>query len=232
MSDPVRPSVDLSAALEALLNSNASPEEFARRLLDLNIAQARATDPELAEMLRACAIPRSFDAEIIGVLHDAPDDQATNERLLNGLLQFSFVQSREDGGYVYHDNTRDLLLADWQEHQEQLAQYKHRLAAFYRQRGQKYYDQDDFNTALADLNRAIELEPEFEDSYALRGQTYCQLKQFTEALSDLDRWIKQHPDEGDGYYWRGQAYHDSKDYPAALADFNRTIELQSQQKDI
>src|SRR5258705_1780239 len=92
MSDPVMPSDNLSSALAALLSSNASPEEFARRLLDLNIEQARAINPELAQMLRACAIPRSFDAEIIGVLRDAPDDQVVNEQLLSGLLQFNFVQ--------------------------------------------------------------------------------------------------------------------------------------------
>jgi tetratricopeptide (TPR) repeat protein len=219
MSDPVMSSDNLSTALAALLNSDASPEEFARRLLDLNIQQARETDPELAEMLRACAIPRSFDAEIIGVLRDAPDDQAINERLLSDLLQFSFVQAREEGGYVYHDNTRDLLLANWQEsqNQEQLAQYKHRLATFYRQRGQTHYNQKRFDAALADINRAIELAPEVEDSYILRGKAYCELKQYTEALSDFDRWIKQQPEQRNGYHWRGRAYRGIKDYPAALA---------------
>jgi response regulator RpfG family c-di-GMP phosphodiesterase len=197
MGDPVKPSNDLSTALAALLTSDANPKEFARRLLDLNIAQARTTDPELAEILRACALPRSFDAEIIGVLRNAPEDQAANDRLLNGLLQFSFVQAREDGGYVYHDNTRDLLLTEWRErqHHDQLGQYKHRLVSFYRHRGQNNYAQDHLDAALVDLNRAIELESEFEDIYTLRARIYARLGHYTEALNDLNRWLMLYPDE-------------------------------------
>jgi tetratricopeptide (TPR) repeat protein len=228
MTDPSTPSSDLSKALESLLNSNASPEEFARRLFALNFEQARVTDPELAEMMRACAIPRSFDAEIIGVLRDAPDDHTTNEQLLGSLLQFNFIQAREEGGYVYHDNTRDILLADWQDIQnhDQLAQYKDRLATFYRGRGRKYYDEKNFDAALADLSRAIELDPEVDDIYSLRGRTYCRLGQYTEALNDLNRFIKSQPEQEDDYYWRGRAYYGTKDYSMALDDLTRAIELQ------
>jgi len=59
---------DLAADLESLLSSDVSPEEFTRRLFDINFERAWATDSELAKMMRACAIPRTFDAEIIGVL--------------------------------------------------------------------------------------------------------------------------------------------------------------------
>jgi tetratricopeptide (TPR) repeat protein len=126
-------SADLSQGLADLLARRASPAEFARQLFRLTLEQTRAADPLLAEMLRACAIPRRFDAAIIGVLRDAPDDRATNQRLLEGLLPFSFVLTHKEGGYVYHDNTRDMLLEDWRaaENRDQFDRFNQRLVTFY-----------------------------------------------------------------------------------------------------
>jgi len=86
---------DLSRALADLLASDLHPEAFTRQLVHLNIEQARSVDPELPDILRACAIPRQFDEEVIGVLRDAPQDRDTSKRLLNELLSFSFVKERK-----------------------------------------------------------------------------------------------------------------------------------------
>ena len=129
------PTDDITATLEALLANTRDPQVFARQLFNLNYTRTKATDPVLAELLRACAIPRAFNAEIIGVLRDQREDVATNARLLAGLLTFSFVLSvQEAGDYTYHDNTRQLLWAEWQqpEHSAQFEQYKTRLVAYYR----------------------------------------------------------------------------------------------------
>jgi tetratricopeptide (TPR) repeat protein len=124
---------DLSHNLSSLIARRATPEELARYLFYFNIERMRATDPELARISRACAIPRRFDAKVIGILRDAPDDHETNERLLADLLSFSFVLAGKDGGYTYHDNTRDLLLEDWQaqENRDQFDQFNERLVTFY-----------------------------------------------------------------------------------------------------
>jgi len=108
-----------------------NPEQF---LLKLTVERVRQKDVELAEAIRYCAIPRRFDAHIIGILREAPEDRETNERLLNDLLSHSFVLARQDGSYVYHDNTRDMLLEDWQADADKRAQFNlfnQRLVAFY-----------------------------------------------------------------------------------------------------
>lgn len=66
---------DVSQAITNLLASDLQPEAFTRQLLAINIEQARRIDLELPDLLRACAIPRQFDAEIIGVLRKTPEDQ-------------------------------------------------------------------------------------------------------------------------------------------------------------
>ena len=97
---------DILAALE----EDDSDEAIIKLVLDT----AAKRDPELPDLLRACAIPRVITAEIVGVLRGTPDDTAENKRLLGLVCAQSFVIRRPDHGFIFHDSTRDQLLADWQ----------------------------------------------------------------------------------------------------------------------
>jgi tetratricopeptide (TPR) repeat protein len=137
---------------ELLAGGDLSSEAVSRRLLDMILSQAKAQDPELARVLRLCALPRAFDAEIIGVLRDQPDDAETNARLLETLKAYSFVQPHQRGGYAYHDVTRALLLADWQSDPARDGVIA-RLRAFYLQRAEAYYAQGAYEAAWMILMR-------------------------------------------------------------------------------
>src|SRR5262245_32515193 len=106
--------LDIEQRLAALLASNLSPEEFARQLFWINHDQVQPSDPDLAFILRACAIPAQFDTAIIGILRGDSSNEATDRRLLEVVTHYSFVQRRAEDVYSYHDNTRDVLLEDWQ----------------------------------------------------------------------------------------------------------------------
>ncbi|MCI0338277.1 MAG: FHIPEP family type III secretion protein [Acidobacteria bacterium] len=123
-------------SLADFVESIEASQDPEKELLEHTIERAKAKHPELGEALRYCAIPRRFDAEIIGAMRDAPDDLSTNEYLLSELTTFSFVLTRRDGGYVYHDNVRDSLLKDWQgeNDRDKFDQYNWRLVSFYRTR--------------------------------------------------------------------------------------------------
>ena len=224
---PNHPNDTATAAMAALLASDASPEEFTRRLLAINIEQARALDAELPELLRACAIPRQFDAEIIGVLRDASDDTARNEALLEQIRSFSFVRPHAGGGYVYHDNVRDVLLEEWQTApSETHAVLTQRLATLYLRRGKEALEAKEYETALAAYSAAIELAPENGEAYAGRGVAHFALKDYKTALPDLTKVIELQPEDGIIVFMRGQTLNQMEDYSAALADFTRAIELQ------
>lgn len=123
-----------SKSLAGLIETSEAAQNPERFLLDSTIERIRDKDVELAEAIRYCAIPRALDARTIGILREAPDDRETNERLLAGLLSFSFVRIRKDGGYVCHDKMRNALLEDWQadaEKRTSFDQYNQRLVTFY-----------------------------------------------------------------------------------------------------
>ncbi|MCG8353670.1 MAG: tetratricopeptide repeat protein, partial [Chloroflexales bacterium] len=228
MSDrPDNPSpADLTQALHELLASDASPQEFTRRLFEINVAQARASDPLLAELMPTCAIPSSFDAAIIGVLRDAPADAATNARLLEQLAVFNYVQPYEDGSYAYHDTVREMLLEQWQadNRREEYAQIKQRLAGYYFERGKQQHREEDYTAALSSLNEALRLHDDIR-FYRWRGIVYVELEQSEEAIQDLDRVLAVYPDDGLAIGERGCAYYQLKQYAEALQDLSQAIAL-------
>jgi tetratricopeptide (TPR) repeat protein len=98
-------------------------------------------------------------------------------------------------------------------------------AGDYNNRGNTYADLQQYEAALADYNRAIELNPKLVEAYTNRGALYADLQQYEQALADYNRAIELNPQFVGAYAGRGLTYHDLQQYEAALADFNRAIEL-------
>jgi len=120
--------------LQALIEQLEGAGNVEQAFIQLVLHDASQKDPELPSVLRACALPRRFDATIVGVLREAPDDSQRNEALFDLVRAHRFVLRRDDGGCVYHDNTRDALLVDWQSTPEKRAEFarlNRQLATFY-----------------------------------------------------------------------------------------------------
>jgi tetratricopeptide (TPR) repeat protein len=142
-------------SLAELMKSLEAGENPERELLRRMIEQTRMRDPQLAEAIRFCAIPHRFDARVIGVLRNDQTDSDENRRLLAALRDYEFVMHHRDGGYVYHDATREILLQDWQSPYEDrlmFDEYNRRLAVcFDAQRLQVQKDAQD----LADVSALV-----------------------------------------------------------------------------
>lgn len=93
-------------------------------------------------------------------------------------------------------------------------------------RGRAYVELHLPDKALADLNRAIEIQPAKNGQDVLsRGRAYLALGDFDKALADLNKAIELAPDQAERYYCRGHARSDKQDHEAAFRDFHRAIEL-------
>jgi tetratricopeptide (TPR) repeat protein len=121
-------------SLEELFARFDEAEDFEGAFLEQILEGAAERDPELPDLLRAGAIPRMLNAEIVGVLRDSADDTEGNRRLLELVAGYRFVLPRSDGGFVYHDNTREAFLADWRATDDKRTRFEElnwALAAFY-----------------------------------------------------------------------------------------------------
>jgi len=90
-----------------------------------------------------------------------------------------------------------------------------------------YMTRNQYDDAIADLNKAIELFPPAQAarSYVYRGYCYLRLMDNTRAMSDLNEALRLDPNATDPYLYRGEIERRQKLYDAALRDFDEHIKL-------
>ncbi|XZN97959.1 MAG: tetratricopeptide repeat protein [Microcoleus sp.] len=103
-------------------------------------------------------------------------------------------------------------------------------ATAYRLRGISSYDRSDYDKAVEDFNRAIDLNPEKADSYYQRARAYHKKSDWDRVIVDCERAIKRKK-EADYYYQRGRAYHNKGDYDQAITDFKLAIQIDRKKAD-
>ena len=86
-------------------------------------------------------------------------------------------------------------------------------------------EQGDYAGAIADFDRAIELDPDYALAYLNRGNAKSFKGDHEEAIIDFDRAIDLDPSNAEAYYNRGIAKRMRGDYDGAIADYDRTIEF-------
>ena len=95
----------------------------------------------------------------------------------------------------------------------------------YLTRGQMHLERNDTLKALADYDKAIEIDPYTAQSFSARGLLQFQLKDYNKALADLDEAIRLDPYFTGNYINRGLVKYNLNDLRGAMADYDRVIEV-------
>ena len=98
-------------------------------------------------------------------------------------------------------------------------------AKIYFNRGLKHQNQNEYEKAIADYNKAIELNPNYVYAYGNRGISYKNLGKYELAIADYNKAIELNPKYGNAYNNRGVSYQNLEKYELAIADYNKAIEL-------
>lgn len=101
-------------------------------------------------------------------------------------------------------------------------------AADYYKRGNVFFHQKLYDSAIADFTKAIELDPKFHFAYNNRGIAFSRKKEFQAAIAGHSRTIELAPLEESGYTNRGIARERAGDLEGAIKDFARAVELAPQ----
>ncbi len=91
--------------------------------------------------------------------------------------------------------------------------------------GMVYAQKGDYDAAIRDYTKAIEIDPNNADTFSNRGAAYYTEKDYDTAIRDFDKAIELDSELARAFYNRGNAYADKKDYDTAIRDFNKVIEL-------
>ena len=92
-------------------------------------------------------------------------------------------------------------------------------------RGLVYYDLKQYDKAIADFSKAIELKPDYVEALNSRGSVYYDLKQYDKAIADYSKAIELKPDYKAAWYYRGAGPRDPEAIRQAVADYTKAIQL-------
>jgi tetratricopeptide (TPR) repeat protein len=82
-----------------------------------------------------------------------------------------------------------------------------------------------YDQAISDYTRAIEINPKFAEAYNERGVVYDDKDQFDLAISDYTKAIEINPKFAVAYNNRGGVYDDKNQYDQAINDYTKAIEI-------
>jgi tetratricopeptide (TPR) repeat protein len=131
--------------------------------------------------------------------------------------------NNEDLGAVITDFTRSLDLINKCAAKDK--RYEAAASVEYCRRGDAYYMQGEYDKAIADLSKAIDLAPDNINAYLSRARAYRDNQNPEMAITDMSRVIKLDRNHAEAYFLRGTIYIRIGNLGNALADYETACKL-------
>jgi tetratricopeptide (TPR) repeat protein len=100
-----------------------------------------------------------------------------------------------------------------------------RNARAFAERGDLFYDKNDFERAVADYTEALRLGMREADGYRGRGMAHANRGDYEKAIADYDEALRREPRHAETLHNRGLAYGRQGETARALADLGEAIRL-------
>jgi tetratricopeptide (TPR) repeat protein len=101
------------------------------------------------------------------------------------------------------------------------------LAKAFYSRGWAYARKGDYDRAIADYDRALQLNPSLANAYYSLGVAYEHKGDFDRAIGDFDQALRLTPNDADAFYGRGLAYARRGYYDSAIQDYDQALRINS-----
>lgn len=95
----------------------------------------------------------------------------------------------------------------------------------YQQSADAHLVKGEYDLAVADYNKVIELNPKNAVTYLSRGLSYYYKQSYNEAISDYNKGIELAPNESMAYFNRGDSYEKLGEAQKAIADYQKAVAL-------
>jgi serine/threonine protein kinase/Flp pilus assembly protein TadD len=95
----------------------------------------------------------------------------------------------------------------------------------YYNRGVDNYNNANYNAAITDFTKAINLDPNEALYYDFRGASYNELEYYNKSITDYTKAINLDPNKASYYNWRAVSYFSLEYFNAAITDFTKAINL-------
>lgn len=102
---------------------------------------------------------------------------------------------------------------------------RHMTCNDYYNRGNDYLNQEKYDEAISDYNKALELDPKHVYAYNNRGLAYQAQGKYDKAMSDYNKALELDPKHVRTYNNRGNAYLKQEKLAKAILDYNKALAL-------
>jgi len=128
-----------------------------------------------------------------------------------------------NAGIAFHDQQEYLKAVS--AFSESLELFPH--AEVYVERSWVWMDRGKVEEAIADCNRAIELDPKLSPAYFWRADCYTKMKDYSRALDDCTTAIEFRPKEALSYMSRAKVHYMLEQWDRAVEDIDLAIKIDS-----
>ena len=97
--------------------------------------------------------------------------------------------------------------------------------AAYIKRGNAYWSEGQYDQAISDYNKALEINPRHAKAYYNRGNTYMSTGQYDQAISDFTKALEINPRYAKAYNNRANTYKSIGQYDKAWEDVDKAQDL-------
>ena len=98
-------------------------------------------------------------------------------------------------------------------------------ADFYTKRGISYYQKGEYDQAILDFDKALQINPMNAEAYNNRGSVYGEKGRYDQAISDFCKALEISPMYAEAYYNRGVTYNRRGQSDQAILDFEKALEI-------
>jgi tetratricopeptide (TPR) repeat protein len=93
------------------------------------------------------------------------------------------------------------------------------------QKGRELYEKREFMEALLNLNKALEVDPNYSQAYFVRANIKDAFDDRHGAMKDYNHAVEKNPKFSDAFFARGNVKMKLQDYYGAIADYTSAIAL-------
>lgn len=101
----------------------------------------------------------------------------------------------------------------------------YKVADAYMYRGYCKYLQQNYKSAIADMDEALKVKPEYTKVYTLKSNVYLATKKYEECIATCDKGLEKNPNNDDLLFNKSQAYFFLKKYKESLQPLFAMLEI-------
>ncbi len=207
----------LVSALAVLMLAVLTQAQTARQLsladILIGLRSSKATMPEKNKILSDAVSERGITFALTAEIEDELFKTGADKSLLDAIRQKSPVIKSETPAEVKKPEVKPSPAAALPDF------------TFYQKRADENIGKGEYDLAIVDYNKALELNPKSVPAYFNRGRAFYFKREFAEAVASYNKVIELTPNDSVAFYNRGVTYEKMGDALKAMEDYQKAVEL-------